>query len=163
MYLTYYFIYLLFYFHLYTLQYIFTLPHKMDSFSLLWDCNVNKGKLNRNVLAILQCSCVTFTWFLVSACARVCAWGCCLRFPLRWHFSNYWCIQYLNRKASTAGLHVQKMNQNENSTGGTCRCWSCWRFFWKFQVNKNTPKLPLYSLFANPPSSLIYHKKLLKD
>lgn len=42
----------------------------MDSFSLLWDCNVNKGKLNRNVLAILQCSCVTFTCFWVSA------WGC---------------------------------------------------------------------------------------
>jgi len=74
--LTYYFIYLLFYFHLYTLHYIFTLSHKMDSFSLLWDCNVNKGKLNRNVLAILQCSCVTFTCFLISACARVCAWGC---------------------------------------------------------------------------------------
>lgn len=32
-----------------------------------------------------------------------------LRFFLRRHFSNYWCIQYLNRKASTAGLHVQKM------------------------------------------------------
>lgn len=134
----------------------------MDSFSLLWDCNVNKGKLNRNVLAILQCSCVTFTCFLVSACARVCAWGCFCVSSYNDTFLITGAFNTWIERGSTAGLQVQKMNQNENSTRGTCRCWSCWGFFWKFQMNKNTPKLPLYSLFANPPSSLIYHKKLLK-